>query len=188
MLLTSRHWCVHASCYYLKCSSSIKVSMTTRSIIRLKENSGRIAAPDGVGCKPHLLILSTYIFTLWKCLCSSYVHLVHVLTAEESLERDGMGKNSLGWIKMCVRFPADYCVKYCHLRIVRSFWKAWENNKNVTKCDSSGDTKMIHLTVASGWVKSFRFIFLEGRFLHFSELQVGDVYLCTATLHHHFNW
>jgi hypothetical protein len=79
-------------------SSSIKVSMATRSSICLKENSGRISVPDGVGCKPHLFILSTFICTLWKCLCSSYVHLVHVLTAEESLERDGIGKNSLRWI------------------------------------------------------------------------------------------
>ena len=30
--------------------------------------------------------------------------------------------------------------------------------------------------------------FLEGCFFHFSELQVGDAYLYTATLHHHFNW
>jgi hypothetical protein len=95
LLLTSRYWCVDASCYCPHCWSSIKVSMATRSGICLKENSGRFSSPERVGCKPHLFILSTYIFTLLKCLCSSYVHHVHVLTAEESFERGRMGKNSL---------------------------------------------------------------------------------------------
>ena len=172
MLLTSRHWCVDASCYCPQCSSCIKVSMATRSSICLKENSGRISAPDGVGCKPHLFILSTYIFTLWKCLCSSYVHLVHVLTLkshwkENERERIRLAESKFVCVCVCVcvcaraRFPIDYSVEYCHVRIVHGFWKAWDNYKNVMKCGSSsdGDTKMIHLPVASGWVKSFRFIF-----------------------------
>lgn len=68
--------------------------------------------------------------------------------------------------------------------------KAWENYKNVTKCGSSSDWRQRDDSFAGSIRISEKFPIhiLEGCFLQISEIQVGDVYLYTATLYHRFHW